>query len=44
MDEKKNEPTFLTQADTEKAGHPCSDSAGASAPDFAPVKDVVVNV
>lgn len=43
MDEKKNEST-LTQADTEKAGHPCSDSAGSSAPDFAPVKDVVVNV
>lgn len=30
----------LTQADTETAGHPCSDSAGSEVPDVAPVEEV----
>lgn len=44
MDKEKKtdiyEPTY-TQADTEKAGYPCSDSKGSSAPDVAPVKKEV---
>ena len=38
MDEK--ERIELTQADTERAGHPCSDSAGSDVPDVAPVEEV----
>lgn len=40
MDENKDK-TVLTQADTEKAGYPCSDSKGSSAPDVTPVKKEV---
>lgn len=34
-----NEEIALTQADTEAAGFPCSDSAGSDIPDVAPVED-----
>ena len=34
-----NEEITLTQADTEAAGFPCSDSAGSHIPDVAPVED-----
>lgn len=37
MEEKE---VTLTQADTEAAGHPCSDSAGSDIPDVAPVEEV----
>lgn len=30
----------LTQADTEAAGYPCSDSAGSDIPDVAPIEEV----
>lgn len=35
----KDEVT-LTQADTEKSGHPCSDSAGSYIPDVAPIEEL----
>lgn len=37
MEEKE---VTLTQADTEAAGFPCSDSAGSDIPDVAPVEEV----
>lgn len=37
MEEKE---VTLTQADTELAGFPCSDSAGSDIPDVAPVEEV----
>lgn len=38
MTDDKN--VTLTQADTEAAGYPCSDSAGSNIPDVAPIEDV----
>ena len=35
-----NEEITLTQAETEAAGFPCSDSAGSDIPDVAPVEEV----
>ena len=35
-----NDTVTLTQADTEAAGFPCSDSAGSDIPDVAPIEEV----
>lgn len=37
MDDKN---VTLTQADTEVAGYPCSDSSGSHIPDVAPIEEV----
>lgn len=35
-----DDKVILTQADTEAAGFPCSDSAGSDIPDVAPIEEV----
>ena len=35
-----DDKVILTQADTEAAGFPCSDSAGSDTPDVAPVEEL----